>query len=185
MNHPTTPEFFEYIDNRLSKERAAQIASHLVECGYCRQRAELERSTHRIVQSEPLFKAPEHLAALVMVNVAAPGRDSLALRLLSKLGSLVAMVVVLAVVGLAISKVSGNEQPDSSSPSTTYVLAPLSEAYGKGIQIFVNGTSTMTQSIENAGDTQFWKTVFSVALSIGVLAGADRVFGRRFLKLRP
>ncbi len=186
MNHPTTTELFEFIDNRLGKERAGKVASHLAECAYCRRRAELERSTHRIVQSEPLFKASEHLAALVMVNVAAPARDPLALRLLSKLGSFVAMIVVLAVIGLAISKVSSvNEQADNSSPSLTYVTTPLSEIYRKGIQTFMNGTSTISQSIENAGGVQFWKTVFMAVLSIGALAGADRVFGKRFMKLRP
>ena len=43
----------------------------------------------------------------------------------------------------------------------------------------------MTQAIENARRAQLWKTVFIIALSIGVLAAADRVFGRRFMKLRP
>jgi len=186
MTHPTTPELFEFIDNRLGEERTGKVASHLAECSYCRRRAELERSTHRIVQSEPLFKAPERLAALVMVNVDAPARDPLLLRLLGKLGSFVAMIVVLAVIGLAISKVSGlNEQSNNNSPSLTNVVAPLSEIYEKGIQTFVNGTSTISQSIENAGGVQFWKTVFIIVLSIGVLAGADRVFGKRFMKLRP
>ncbi len=186
MNHPTTPELFEFIDNRLNKEHAGQVASHLAECTYCRRRAELERSTHRIVQSEPLFKAPERLAALVMVNVTAPARDPLALRLLSKLGSFVAMIVVLAVVGLGIVKVSDtNNQPDKASSSITQVVAPLADVYTKGMQTFVNRTSTITQAIENAGDVQFWKTVFIVVLTIGVLAAADRLFGRRFIKLRP
>ena len=185
MNHPTTSELFEFIDNRLGKERAGQVTSHLAECAPCRRQAELERSTHHIVQSEPLFKAPERLAALVMISVAAPMRDPLVLRLLSKLGSLVAMIVVLAVVGLGIVKVSGtNDQPDKTSSSITQVVAPLSEVYTKAMQTFVNRTSTISQSIENAGDVQFWKTVFIIALTIGVLVAADRVFGKRFIKLR-
>ena len=185
MNHPTTAELFEFIDNRLGKERSVQVESHLAECANCRRRIEFERSTRRIVQSEPLFRAPERLAALVMVNVAAPTRDPLLLRLLSKLGSFVAMIAVLAVIGLAIAKVSGgNDQPDKTSSYITQVAAPLSEAYTKGLQIFVHQTSTISQSIENTGDAQFWKTVFIVLLSIGVLVAADKLFGRRFIKLR-
>ncbi len=185
MNHPTTSELFEFIDNRLGRGQTRQVESHLAECAHCRQWTELERSTRRIVQSEPLFKASEHLAALVMVNVAAPARDPLALRLLSKLGSFVAMIVVLAVVGLAIVKVpTVSEQSNSSSPLIDHAVAPLSEFYGKSIQTFVKGASAMTQTIENAGDPQFWETLFIVALTIGVLVGADRVFGKRFLKLR-
>ena len=96
------------------------------------------------------------------------------------------MIVVLAVVGLGIVKVSGmNDQPDKTSLSLTQFIGPLSEVYTKGMQIFVNRTSTITQAIENAGDIQFWKTVFIIALTIGVLAAADRVFARRFIKLRP
>ena len=185
MNHLTTSELFEFIDNRLGKERAGQVASHLAECVLCRRRAELEHSTHQIVQSEPLFKAPERLAALVMISVAAPMRDPLVLRLLSKLGSLVAMIVVLAIVGLAIVKVPGaNDQPDKTSSSITQVVAPLSEVYAKGMQTFVDRTSAITQAIETTGDVQFWKTVFIIALTIGVLVAADRVFGKRFIKLR-
>jgi hypothetical protein len=186
MNHITTPELFEFEDNRLDKDRAGQVASHLAVCAHCRRRAELERSTHHIVQSEPLIKAPEHLAALVMVNVAAPARDPFVLRLLSKLGSLMAMFAVLVVIGLAISKVSGmNEQTDNSWQSITHAVAPLSEIYGRCMQVFVNGTSTISQSIESAGDIQFWKTVFLIVLTIGVLVAADKMFGRRFIKLRP
>ena len=185
MNHPTTPELFEFIDNRLGKERAGQVASHLAECVLCRRRTELERSTRHIMQSEPLFKAPERLAALVMVNVAAPPRDPLVLRLLSKLGSFMAMIVVLAIVGLAIVKVPGAiDQPDKTSSSITHVVAPLSEVYAKGMQTFIDRTSTITQAIETTGDVQFWKTVFIIALTIGVLVAADRVFGKRFIKLR-
>ena len=51
------------------------------------------------------------------------------------------MIVVLAVIGLAISKVSSmNDQSNNSSPSSAHVVAPLSEVYEKGIQTFVNGT---------------------------------------------
>jgi anti-sigma factor RsiW len=185
MNHLMTSELFEFVDNRLGKERAGQVASHLAECAHCRRRAELERSTRHIVQSEPLFKAPERLAALVMVNVAAPERDPLVLRLLSKLGSFVAMIVVLAVVGLAIVKVSGaNEQPDKTSSSIIQVVAPFSEAYAKGMESFIDRTTTITQAMETKAGAQFWKTVFIVLLTIGVLVAADRVFGKRFIKLR-
>ena len=186
MNHPTTSELFEFVDNRVGKERAGQIGSHLTECAHCRRQVELERSTRRIVQSEPLITALERLAALVMIHVGTPARDPLALRLLGKLGSFVAMIVVLAVVGLAISNVSEvNDQPNNSSPSITHVVAPLSEVYEKAIQSLTSESSSMTQSFENTGDVQFWKTVFIVALSIGAVAAADRVLGRRFIKLRP
>lgn len=186
MNHPTTTELFELIDNRLGKERAARIMTHLAECPRCRGWAELERLTRRTVQSEPLVKAPDRLAALVMVNVASPGRDPLLLRLLGKLGSFVAMLVVLAVIGLAIFKVSGaSEQPDNSAPSIAHVVAPVSAVYEKGIQAFANGTSAMIQSFEKESSAQLLKTVFIIALSIGVLAAADRMFGRKFMKARP
>ncbi len=186
MIHPSTPELFEFIDNRLSKVETDKITAHLVVCAPCRQRAELERSMRQIVRHEPLLKAPAGLAALVMVNVAAPSRDPLVLRLLGKLGSFVAMLVVLAVIGFAIVQVSSvNNQSDKTSSSITQIIAPLSEMYAKGMQTFVHRTLTITEAIETTGDIQFWKTVFIVALTIGVLAVADRVFGRRFVKLRP
>ena len=79
-----------------------------------------------------------------MVNVAAPARDPLVLRLLSKLGSFVAMIVVLAVIGLAIFKVSGtSEQPDRQSAVNRLTLSRrYRKSIGKGMQTFVhNGTS--------------------------------------------
>ncbi|GEM_PF-2865966 len=185
MNHPTTAVLFEFIDNRLGKGPAADVASHLAECARCRRSVELENSTRRLIKSEPLIKAPDRLAARVMVNVVSPGRDPLFLRLLGKLGSIVAMIVVLAVIGLAISRVSAaSGQTDDGSTSITNVVTPLSEVYEKGIQSYANGTSTIVQSLEKDGSAQLWKTVFIIALSVGVLVAADRVFGRRFLKLK-
>jgi len=186
MIHPTSPELFEFIDSRLGKEENAKIAAHLAVCAPCRRKVELERSMGRIVKDEPLVKAQAGLAALVMVNVTTPSRDSLVLRFLSKLGSLVAMLIVLAVIGFAISQVSGtNDRSDKTSPSITQIVAPASEMYEKGLEAFVQRTSAITQALETAGDVQFWKTVFIIALTIGVLAAADRVVGRRFIKLRP
>lgn len=186
MNHPATTELFEFIDSRLAKERAREVAVHLTECAPCRRRVEFESSTRRIVQSEPLAKAPERLTASVMLNVAPRTRDPLALRLLGKLGSVAAMIVVLGVIGFAIAQISNvTDQSATTSSPISQIVAPISDAYAKGIQRFVDHTSTITQAIENAGDAQFWKTVFIVVLSVAVLAAADRAFGKRFIKLRP
>jgi len=186
MNHPAATELFEFIDSRLAKERAREVAVHVAECTHCRRRIEFERSTRRVVQSEPLVRASERLAALVMINVAPQTRDPLALRLLGKLGSVVAMIVVLAVIGFAIAQISSvTDQSAPTSSSITKVVAPISDAYAKGIQTFIDHTSTITQAIENAGDAQFWKTICIVVLSVAVLAAADRAFGKRFIKLRP
>ena len=137
MSHPTTEELFEFIDNRRGKEETDKIAAHLAVCPACRQRVEMERSIKHIVRHEPLFNAPAGLAALVMVNVAAPSRDSLALRVLGKLGSLVAMAVVLAVIGFAIVQVSSvNDQSDKTLSSITKITGPLSTMYTKGMQTF-------------------------------------------------
>ncbi len=120
-----------------------------------------------------------------MVNVAALSRDSLALRVLGKLGSLVAMAVVLAIIGFAIVQVSSvNGQSDKTLSSITKITAPLSTMYTKGMQTFDHGTTTITEIIETTGDVQFWKAIFIIALAIGVLAAMDRMFGGRFIKLR-
>jgi hypothetical protein len=186
MSHPETPELFEFIDSRLDKERAGEVEAHLAVCALCRRRAELERSMRHIVRYEPLAKAPAGLSALIMVDLAAPMRDSLVLRLLSKLGSFVAMIVVLAVVGIIIVQFSNeNEDSGRTSSSITQIVVPLSDMYTKGVQTFVYRTSAITQAIETKADVQFWKTVFVVLLTIGVLAGADRMFGKRFMKVRP
>lgn len=186
MNHPTTQELFEFIDNRLNEGRAATITIHLAECALCRRRAELERATRLMVRSEPLVKARAGFSASVMVNLVMPRQDSLVLRVLNKMGSLVAMIVVLVVIGIAISNVSSvTDQSDTTSTSITQLVAPLSAMYTKGTETFVNRSTTIAQAIENAGDVRFWKTVLIVALSIGVLAAADKVFGKRFLNLKP
>ncbi|MGA7160313.1 MAG: hypothetical protein WBZ48_04885 [Bacteroidota bacterium] len=186
MIHPTSPELFEFIDGRLGKAETGKIAAHLTVCAPCRRIVELEHSMGRIVKGETLVKAPASLAASVMINLSTPSRDSLALRFLSKLGSLVAMLIVLAIIGFAISQVSStNDQYEKTSHSITQFVAPVSEMYEKGLETFVQRSSTITRALEATGDVQFWKTVFIIALTIGALAAADRVVGRRFIKLRP
>jgi hypothetical protein len=186
MNHPSPTELLEFIDDRLGKERAGEITAHLAGCALCRRKVELERSTRKIVRSEPLVKAPAGLSISIMVNLVTSPGDSWVLQLLGKLGSFMAMIVVLAVVGFAIVQVSSvNGESDKTSSSITQIVAPLSLLYAKGAQTFTLQMSKFTQAIETKSAARMWQTVFILILTIGVLAAADKVFGKRFMKLRP
>jgi len=185
MNHPTSAEFFEFVDQRLNKKRAAEIAAHVASCENCRRRVALERSTRNIVRSEFLVKAPAGLPTSIIVNLGSPARDSFALRLLGKFGAVVAMVIVLLVIGFSISTVSNVEiAPESKSSPLTKIVAPFSDIYTSGTQTLIDRSSAIAQAIENKTAPEFWETLCLVLVTIGVLAGADRVFGKRFIKLR-
>ena len=185
MNHPTSAEFFEFMDQRLDEKRAGEIAAHVAACDQCRRRVALERSTRNIVRSEFLVKAPASLSSSVMVNLGTPTRDSLALRFLSKVGAVVAMLIVLTVIGFVIAQVTN--APDNSEEKTspvTKIVSPLSDLFAKGTQSFIDRSSAMSQAIESKAAPEFWKTLCFVILAIGILAAADRLFGKRFMKLR-
>lgn len=185
MNHPTSAELFEFMDRRLGEKRAGEIAAHVASCDQCRRRVALERSTRNIVRSEFLVKAPAGLSSSIMVNLGTPSRDSLALRILSKGGVVVAMLIVLSVIGFVIAQVSN--APDNSEATTSPVtkfISPLSDLFTTGTQSFIDRSSAISQTIESKAAPEFWKTLCFVILAIGILAAADRVFGKRFIKLR-
>jgi len=184
MSHPTRSELFEFIDGRLEKKRAEEITLHLSECAQCRREAELERSTKAVVQSAPLDKVREGFSASVMVNLAAPAGDPFILKLLGKLGSVVAMIVVLAVIGLAVVHESDTtDQPERTPSAITQFVTPISDLYAMGLDRFAARTATISRAIENAGSPQFWQVLFFIGLTAGVLIVADRIFGKRFLRL--
>jgi Putative zinc-finger len=185
MNHPSSAEFFEFIDRRLSGKRAREIAAHVSECVECRKRAALERSTREVVRSESIVKAPAGLSSSIMVNLGSPARDSFVLKVLGKFGAVVATMIVLTVIGLVIARVS--DMPEFSevkSSRTTDIFSPLSDPVASGMQTLVDRSSAFSQTIEAKATPEFWKTLCFVILTLGVLAGADRVFGKRFIKLR-
>jgi hypothetical protein len=185
MNHPSSADFFEFVDQRLSEKRAGEIAAHIAECGQCRKRLTLERSTRSIVRSEFLVKAPASMSSSVMVNLGSPRRDSIVLRLLGKFGAVVAMLIVLSVIGFVIAQVSNvADSPEARSSPVTKIISPISDIFTSGTQSLVDRSSAISEAIESKTAPEFWKTLCLVILTIGVLAGADRVFGKRFIKLK-
>lgn len=95
------------------------------------------------------------------------------------------MVIVLSVIGFVIAQVSNVAEHSEVKPSpTTRIVSPLSNAFASGTQALIDRSSTLSQAIEAKAAPEFWRTLCTVLLTIGVLAGADRVFGKRFIKLR-
>ena len=185
MNHLLSAELFEFVDQRLSEKRSGEIAAHVAACDQCRRRVELERSTRTIVRSEFLVKAPASLSSSIMVNLGTPARDSFVLRLLGKFGAVVAMLIVLSVIGFVIAQVSNmSESPESKSSPIAKIVSPFSDILTSGTQSLLDRSSALSQAVEAKAAPKFWKTLCFVILAIGLLAGADRVFGKRFIKLR-
>ncbi len=185
MNHLTAQELFEMVDNRIDERTKHGLEAHLAVCDRCRRAVALEHSVRNVVRNAPVVKAPEGLSASVMLNISTRAYDSLILRLLGKLGSFIPMAVVLAVIGFVIVQVSDVKVTSAGSPSSfTHIVAPLTEIYTKGVQIINYRTSAITQAIDSKSGARFWNTIFTVLLTFGVLAAADKMFGKRLTKLR-
>lgn len=184
MNHLTAQALFELVDNRLDDGRKHEWEAHLAVCDRCRRTVALERSMQHVIRNAPVVKAPEGLSTLMMVNLSTQANDSLILRLLGKLGSFVAMAVVLAVIGFVIGMVSDVKvKSTGSSPSFTHIVAPLADIYKKGVQSFNYRASAITQAIDLKREARFWNTVFIVLLTFVALAAADKMLGKRLTKL--
>ena len=185
MNHLTAQELVELVDDRLDEGRKRGLEAHLAVCDRCRRAVELERSIRHVVQNASLVKAPEGLSASIMGNLSTRADDSLSLRLLGKLGSFIAMAVVLAVVGFAIVQVSDVKVKSAGPPSSlTQIAAPFTEIYSKAVQTLNSRSSAIAKAIDSRSGARFWNTIFIVLLTFGVLAVADKLFGKRLTKLR-
>lgn len=183
MNHLTTIEIFQVVDDTIANGVRTKIFAHLELCLRCRQEVELQRRLLRVAKSAPLTRPSAELRTRVLDIVAPRPRKTWITRIVNNLGNVIAMAMVLTVVWYAATAPAasgGTAKPSVFSEAVKSYLEYYSRArsFVAREQVRVMGEPTKTQPTKN--DNIALMTIVSVLILVGV----DRYVMRRFIRAR-
>jgi anti-sigma factor RsiW len=183
MNHLTVTEIFQLIDRTLNEAELNRLTRHLSECARCRNEVELHRTLGRAAQQQQLVQTSPRFTANVMERAVPQKEKSFFSWILRNIGTLIAMVAVLGVLGYVLSTTpmwtSMQEQTESSGLTKMF-----SSAYQDIKQFFADKTNQVTQRLDTDTSARSEKILLIAFISIVVLALLDRFVLRQFMRTK-
>jgi hypothetical protein len=183
MNHLTSSEVLQIVDETLANGVRTKIIAHLEICPRCRQEVEFQRKLLRAAKGAPLVRPSSELRAKVLNAVIPRDKKSLLSKIVNNLGNIVAMGMVLSVVWYAGSRTSPSgesRQPSVFSEAVKTYVDYYARARDfvakKQIQISGEPAKNAPKGSDNV--------VLLTVISIVVLVAADRYVVRRLLRVR-
>ena len=180
MTHLTMTQILLYVDGTADYASQAQCTSHLAVCERCRREAELHKKLVKAGRQN-VYKTSPGFIESVMAKVAPQARSSWTTKILDNLANVFSMMLVLGVLGYAISSKSSftvNESPEFSVMTKIF-----SDAYAKIKQSANEQTRQISVKVTPTSNKTGKLFVFSVMalLALGVV---DRFVVRRIIKTR-
>lgn len=183
MNHLTTNEVFQVVDETLANGARTKIVAHLEICSRCRQEVEFQRKLMRAARSAPLVRPSADLRARVLNAITPQAKGSLLSKIVNNLGNIVAMGMVLTVVWYA----GTNMSPSKGGTQTSI----LSEAVKTYIEYYAHArdfvSKKQAQFVDEGVKNPSPKNdnlIYLTLVSIIILVAVDRFVVRRFLRIR-
>ncbi|MCI0707083.1 MAG: zf-HC2 domain-containing protein [Ignavibacteriae bacterium] len=183
MNHLSRQQVFALIDGQLDDAEERTCNAHLAGCARCRNEVALQRSLDTAVENLPLERTSSWFTERTMNRILRAGKQSLSYRILQHVGSAVAMVAVLVVLGYILSSPSellvGNDDSASSSLFSSWktfynnVSAAVSQNATRLNNVFAGQTATPVTKI-----------IATTLLVLVVLAGLDRYVFRKVVRMK-
>jgi len=174
--HCTDDQLNMFLDGRLGSDERGPLQAHIDGCTFCMSRLHNLSGVDTAVRRLPLTQAGPAFTRMVMEKLA--GRPPLMFRLLERLPSFVALMVVLGImVGAFVATgVFENSQLDRARTVAGGMAESAGEAAGRTIGAF---TTWLTQYLPFAfGKGSMGVAIFAVA-AVVMLAAVDRVVTRR------
>jgi len=183
MNHLTTSEVFQLVDERLANGDRAKIVAHLEACPRCRQEVEFQRRLSRAVRSAPLVRPSVGLRDRVLNAVVPQRKKSLLSGIVNNLGSILGMAMVLTVVWYAAT--TTDSSVGSAKPSVLSEAVKTYVAFYASARDFVVKKQTQFAG-EPSKQTQRGNedVIYLTIASIVILVAVDRFIVRRLVKIR-
>ncbi|MGA3246127.1 MAG: hypothetical protein ABSE41_16035 [Bacteroidota bacterium] len=183
MNHLTTNEVFQLVDETLANGARTKILAHLEVCSQCRQEVEFQRKLLRAAKSAPLVRPSADLRARVLNAVTPLSKKSLLSRIVNNLGSILAMGIVLTIVwyaGSTTNPSAGSQQPSILSEAVkTYV-----DYYARARDFISKKQVQLVGEAPKNTSPQSDNVLYLTFVSIIILVAVDRFVVRRFMRIR-
>lgn len=178
--HCTTEQINAFIDRTLSANETQRVDKHIAECAGCRQAVSMMRRIDASVKRLPLERVRGDFTREVLAVLHLAPKSPFLFRLLEKGAYLFGLFIVLGVM-LTVFVATGLVDTREVSRGEILVRQVLSDA---------GGTMSSMMAALNGILMQYLPFIFvkgnpgivaAVIVVLGILALADRVWGRRFV----
>jgi anti-sigma factor RsiW len=173
MTHLTTKQVLQMIDGTLDYAGQAQCTSHLAVCERCRYEMEFQKAVAKAARHQPVVNTSAGFVRRVMLQIVPERRKSWKTRLVDNLGNVLAMGVVLAILGYAISSPSVFQAQEQSSQQS-FIPQAVSETYAKFVQSIAQRANDATKQIATSTGNEGTKMIALTILSLLILVGIDQ-----------
>lgn len=180
MTHLTMTQILQYVDGTADYASQAQCTSHLAVCERCRREAELHKKLLKAGRQN-LYKTSPGFIETVMAKVAPQPKSTWAATILNNLANIFSMMLVLGILGYAISAKSGfkvTENPEFSAMTKVF-----SDAYAKLKQSANEQTRQISVKVTPPSNKTGKLFIFSL-MTLLALGLVDRFVLRRIMKTR-
>jgi len=180
MTHLTMTQILQYVDGTADYASQAQCTSHLAVCERCRREAELHKKLLKAGRQNPYKTSPGFIER-VMPRVAPQPKSSWATVILNNLANIFSMMLVLGILGYAISLKSGfklTENPEYSAMTKIFT-----DAYAKIKQSAGEQTHQISVKVTPTSNKTGKLVIFSL-LALLTLGVVDRFVVRRIIKTK-
>lgn len=180
MSHLTYKQAQDLADGMVVEGMEA-LRRHAAECSRCAREVAIQRSLARAAKESPLVKTSPGFTRSVMEIVNPGSRETWLFRMLGGTGKMLAMVVVLAVVGYALTFL-----PNSASTGVgqSEISKLFSDYYAQMQQVLTQQAGNLSQTMSSQTATDESKVLSMTIVSILALALLDRFILRPILRPR-
>ena len=184
MSHLTHIQIQGMADGSISEPDRSAIQQHLAGCASCAHELSEQKALVAAIRQAPVIRPSRQFTRNVMEQILPGSQESKLLRFLGGTGKILAMGVVLAMIGFALTRSWTGTTTETRSQSQSEVTKVISQYYHQAEQFLLTNSAKFGQSVAQQGGTEQWKVLLMTLLSLISLALLDRYVFRRFLKLK-
>jgi anti-sigma factor RsiW len=178
--HCTSEQIQRLIDNRLDIAESAAAKEHMDDCATCRQSFDDLLLVDGSLKKMPLENTRPDFTRALMAKLIRKAKPSWAFVLLENAASVLGLLVVLGIM-LAVFVWTGIVDSTHVSQSQSVANGILSETWRSVATGLHSSTSWLMSYLSLGQGTGVFGILMFVLVIVGVLAGVDRLVGRRFV----
>ena len=182
MTHLTMAQILQFIDSTADYATQAQCTNHLAVCERCREEVEMQKRFSKIARENP-YSLSTRFTERVMSRVAPQAGLTWTTRILNNVANVFAMMIVLGVLGYAISSTSNFKL--ESSPEFSTLTKSFTDSYSKLKQSVQQQTNEWTVKAQPASSNRSQRFVIFAFLALLALGVVDRFVLRQLMKTKP
>lgn len=181
MTHLTMTQILQFIDGTADYAAQAQCTNHLAVCERCRREVEIQKRLSKVARQN-VHRTSARFTEQVMSRVAPQLRLSWTAKLLNNLANVFAMMIVLGVLGYAISSTSSFKS--EASPELSSLTKSFTDSYAKLKESIQQETNKWTDKVAPPSSGRSQRFVIFAFLTLLALGIVDRFVLRQLMKTK-